>query len=174
MPGLAWPSRAEPSLGRASLGQVGASRAESGRAVGCGVTWGARAPNIKCFPLRGNHTVWGGWVGQGLQGLAPASRLQADLVLEALIQPENLRGPPPRGEHVAGGNILPFSGQAAEAGQAEPAQAEPTRAEPSRARPGQARPIRAEPSTGHTRPGRAVPSRAGPSRAGGSGATWGK
>ena len=134
-PGMAKPSRAIPGPRQ--------SGPSSGRAVGCGVTWGARAPNIKCFPLRGNHTVWGGWVGQGLQGLAPASRLQADLVLEALIQPENLREPPPRGEHVAGGNILPFSGQAAEAGQAEPAQAEPTRAEPSRARPGQADPSRA-------------------------------
>ena len=35
----------------------------------------------------------------------PASRLQADLVLEKLIQPENLREPPQRGDNVEEVNI---------------------------------------------------------------------
>ncbi len=164
MPGLAWPSRAEPSLGRDSPGQVGPSREESGRAVGRGATRGPRAPNTECFPPRGNHTVWGGWAGRGPQGPAPASRLQANLVLEALIWPENLREPPPRGEHAAGGNLLPISGPASEVGRAEPAQAEPSRAEPSPARPGQADPSRAIHGPHQAGPSRAEPSRAKPSR----------
>ena len=171
VPGLAWPSRAEPSLGRNSPGQVGPSREESGRAVGRGATRGPRAPNTECFPPRGNHTVWGGWAGRGPQGLAPASRLQANLVLEALVWPENLREPPPRGEHAEGEIFRPF--RKWPPGQAEPSQAGLSQAKPSRAAPGREMPSRAEPSLGRARPGRAGPSRAGSGRAGGSGATRG-
>ena len=64
---------------------------------------------IKYFPPRGNHVVWGGWRRLECRVCLPASRLQLDLVLETKIQPGNLREPPPRGNHVGGGNILLIS-----------------------------------------------------------------
>ena len=63
----------------------------------------------KYFPPGGNHVVWGGWRRLECRVCLPASRLQVDLVLETKIQPGNLREPPPRGDHVGGGNILLIS-----------------------------------------------------------------
>ena len=161
-PGQARPSRtgSSPGLRQSGPGRIGLGQARPGR-----WGWGHTEPTWRrreYFPPRGNHRVWGGRAGCGLQGLAACKQITSGLGTGKNDPAGKSTGAPPTRRPRGGGKYSAYFGTGPRAG---PSRAGPGRAEPSWAEKGRAEPSRATAGLRQAGPGRAGPSRAEQSQA---------